>query len=616
MATKDALIAEEGHTNFAGGSSGDVATFDKNAEVVNFELEPKAIGLTKEQLEKYRNDPFWKPVRTILFVAFWAAWALMFAGAIAIVVLSPKCAEKQKPEWWQTKVSYQLLTATFYDSDNDGVGDFAGITEKIDFLRKIGVTTVYPTPVIKIQKDEYFNSYDVVDHNAVDERFGSEDQFKELIETVHNRDMYLVMDLPVSTVDISHPWFEKREEAKFVLATPSDSGFNETNFYPFHGSTRVKYLGYPSSQNPVLNWKNADVKATINGAIQKFLDLGVDGFHIDHISQLAVDAKGKPNHDEAIKVLKELTQSVVRYVQSKPELEGKKIVLFSSLKDVEELHTKATETGILNTVIDNSFATLSEKKCAPSVAKCVHEALNAAYERHQKDNFTAHWQFSNADSSRLASRFDSQTAHLLSFLQLTLPGAISVYYGQELGLKDATNKDGRYAQMGVMQWTPTGGDHHGFSGNAEPIFFPESEDNLEADNFETQFAIDNSALKIYRKLAKLRQRDEALIVGQTVRDELLADDVIVFSRFSTNKTVTNVATGSAFVVALNFGEKPQTVDFSKEPAAKLIPINKNVQNIEISVVTANVTEYKIREHYNLIEKPLVVPPKQAVLFKL
>lgn len=189
----------------------------------------------------------------------------------------------------------QLLTATFRDSDNDGVGDFAGITEKIDQLRKIGVTTVYPTPVIKIQNDEYFNSYDVVDHLSVDERFGTENDFKELISTVHNRDMYLVMDLPVSTVDISHPWFEKRDEAKFVMRKAADKGFNASNFYPFHGATHLKYLGYPTSQNPVLNWKNDDVKATINTAIQKFLDLGVDGFHIDHISQLAVDSNGKPD---------------------------------------------------------------------------------------------------------------------------------------------------------------------------------------------------------------------------------------------------------------------------------------------------------------------------------
>ncbi|VDN37992.1 unnamed protein product, partial [Cylicostephanus goldi] len=99
MASKQALMVEEGKlpTN--------QAVFEKNAEKVVFELEPKTIGLTKEQLEKYRNDPFWRPLRTVLFVLFWVAWIAMFAGAILIVVLSPKCAVKQKPEWWQTKVS-------------------------------------------------------------------------------------------------------------------------------------------------------------------------------------------------------------------------------------------------------------------------------------------------------------------------------------------------------------------------------------------------------------------------------------------------------------------------------------------------------------------------------
>ncbi|CAO4372050.1 unnamed protein product [Caenorhabditis nigoni] len=613
MATKDVLIAEEGN-NFGGSNSGDIATFDKNAEVVNFELEPKPIGLTKEQLEKYRNDPFWKPVRTVLFALFWLAWILMFGIAIAIVVLSPKCAEKQKPDWWQTKVSYQLLTATFYDSDGDGVGDFAGISQKIDFLRKIGVTTVYPTPVIKTTKDEYFNSYDVVDHAAVDERFGTEEQFKELIDTVHNRAMYLVMDMPVSTVDIAHPWFEKRDEAKFVIARPADPGFNETNFYPFHGANNIKYLGYPTSQNPVLNWKNADVKATINRAIEKFLDLGVDGFHIDHISQLAVDAKGKPSHDEAVKVLEELTKSVQIYVESREDLADKKIVLFSSLKDVEDLHVKATETGLLHYVIDNSFANLDEKKCEPHVAKCVHDALNGAYQRHEVAKYTPHWQFSNSESSRLASRFESSTAHLLSFLQLTLPGAVSLYYGQEYGLKDAMSKNGDFKQMGVMQWYPTSNNHHGFSGNDVPIFFPESDDKLEMDNYNSQFDIADSPLKIYRKLAKLRQRDEALIVGETVRDELINNDVILFSRYVRHEN--NTAIGSAFVVALNFGETEQKVDFTVAPASKLLPSNKDMAKAEISVTTANVTDYKIREHYDFLKSPLVLPPKQAVLLKL
>ncbi|CAL2038594.1 unnamed protein product [Caenorhabditis brenneri] len=166
--------------------------------------------------------------------------------------------------------------------------------------------------------------------------------------------------------------------------------------------------------------------------------------------------------------------------------------------------------------------------------------------------------------------------------------------------------------MGVMQWYQTGTDHHGFSTN--DIFFPESDDKLEMDNYNSQFDISDSPLKIYRKLAKLRQRDEALIVGETVRDELINDDVILFSRYV--QASNNTATGSVFVVALNFGEIERTVDFSIPQISKLIPPNKDISKAEISVATANVTAYQARQHYNFAESPMVLPPKQAVLLKL
>ncbi|CAB3405806.1 unnamed protein product [Caenorhabditis bovis] len=608
MSTNDALIAEEGN------NTGDVATFEKTTERVNFELEPKAVGLTKEQLEKYRNDPFWKPVRNILFALFWLAWIAMFGGAIAIVVLSPKCAEKQKPHWWQTKVSYQMLTATFRDSDEDGVGDFAGITEKIDFLRKIGVTTIYPTPVIQVQKDNYFNPYDVIDHMQVDPRFGKEEHFKELIETVHNRDMYIVMDLPVSSVSVEHPWFVDRLQDHFVTAKPGTPAFNLSNYYPFHGSNTLKYLGYPTSENPVLNWNNIKVKETISEAIKKFLLLGVDGFHIDHVSQLAFDSNGKPDHNQAIENLKEITTSIRDFIKGHADLREKNIVLFSSLRDIESLHTVARQTGDLQYVIDNSFTTLTQAKCEPSIAKCVHNALDTAYQRHENKQYVPHWQFSNSDSSRLASRFDSQTSQLLNFLQLTLPGALSIYYGQELGLKDGVNKLGTDGQRGIMQWTPTTEDHHGFSSfSGGDLFFAETNELSGQDNFETQFGLETSPLKTYRKLAKLRQRDEALIVGETVRDEML-NEVILFSRFVEGKNKT--AAGAVYVVALNFGDIEQGIDFANAPSNRLIPPNKQVNNAEISVTTMNVTRYSSRQKVDLTSNKLIVPPKQAILFKL
>lgn len=122
------------------------------------------------------------------------------------------------------------------------------------------------------------------------------------------------MDLPVSSVSTQHPWFRDGEADVFVTATEGSVAYNQPNFHKFlndnttkyssarRSSTRIliqrwllRYLGYPTAANPVLNWSSERVKSTIHDAIKKFLLLGVDGFHIDHVSQLAVDELGKPD---------------------------------------------------------------------------------------------------------------------------------------------------------------------------------------------------------------------------------------------------------------------------------------------------------------------------------
>uniref|UniRef100_A0A1I7VEA2 Aamy domain-containing protein n=1 Tax=Loa loa TaxID=7209 RepID=A0A1I7VEA2_LOALO len=123
----------------------------------------RLIGLTKNELEKYCNDPFWKVVRYAMFVLFWVAWILMFLTAVLLIVFSPKCAVVKEPEWWRKQVSYQIFTPSFRDSNDDGIGDFNGIREKLHDLRKIGIRTIWVTPIITIQKaktgDDYVDYY-------------------------------------------------------------------------------------------------------------------------------------------------------------------------------------------------------------------------------------------------------------------------------------------------------------------------------------------------------------------------------------------------------------------------------------------------------------------------
>ncbi|GMR44683.1 hypothetical protein PMAYCL1PPCAC_14878, partial [Pristionchus mayeri] len=596
------------------------AKFDKIKDEVRVDVGQKLIGLTKEELEHFKNDPCWRRIRLFLFAVFWLVWALMFAGAIAIVVLSPKCAEKQQPKWWQTKVSYQVLTPTFYDPKGDGVGTIEGITQKIDLLRKIGVTTVYPSPVLAGHKDEFFDTQAVVDHQNVDPRFGTNEDLKKLVEAAHDRDMYVVLDLPLSSVSKHHPWLQNvstNSDDAFIWKTVTAGQPNPPGFYDAPARGGKKYLGYPDADHPVLNWKSDKVKNTIMGAIHTLVDMGVDGFNLDHVSRLAVDADGKPQHDEAIKKLAEISADIRAYQKTKPELAEKEIVLFSSLHDMEDLHARVTETNDLQYTIDNSFTKLSKDSCGAATAKCVHDALAAAFARETTGSgFHPYWQFSNAQSKRLASRFDADTANLLTFTQLTLPGAMSLYYGQELGQKDGSGgASGMPPQAGIMQWETKGDEHHGFSKTPGKLFFAETEGGDGAsDNFESQYAEENSPLKVYQKLAKLRQRDEVMIIGETKRDEL-RDDVIVFSRFVRASEDSDEATGAAYVVVLNFGAAEAPVDLNTLGAG-VLPKGKALTAAEITAVTPGVTDLRARDKHDLSATTLKVPAKQGVLIRI
>lgn len=109
----------------------------------------------------------------------------MFVGAIAIVLASPKCAAKKEKAWHQNAIAYQLFTPAFRDTDGDGVGDFNGIKEKLNDLRRVGVDTIWPSPLLTTNKND-FGVAELIDSERVDARFGTEAELKSLIKRAHD----------------------------------------------------------------------------------------------------------------------------------------------------------------------------------------------------------------------------------------------------------------------------------------------------------------------------------------------------------------------------------------------------------------------------------------------
>ncbi|VBB30688.1 unnamed protein product [Acanthocheilonema viteae] len=558
----------------------------------------RLIGLTKNELEQYANDPFWKVVRYTMFVLFWVAWVLMFLAAVLLIIFSPKCVTIREPEWWRR----HIFTPSFHDSNNDGIGDFNGIREKLNDLRKIGIKTIWVTPVITTQKDDFI-PLDVIDFTSVDERFGTKNDLKSLIDATHELEMHFTMDLPISVTSVSHKWFKSAKEGSdyvdyYIWKMKSDVK-DDPNYIAEDGKKNA-YLAY-NGKDPVLNWINPAVQNSMLEIAKSFLDMGVDGFHVEHIGQLIKHLPKSEGH-VALSKINDFIGSLRDYASSNETVNNEEIIVFSSLDDLTELQeSDSFALSNLTYVIDNSVTKLNNETCPNGIAQCLHSTLITSFERFNITQLPHAWQFTNYHVSRLSTRFDKATATLLTFVQLSLPGIIELYYGQELNLEDSTGSINKFT--GLMQWNSS--EYGGFTAGSQKPFFSNTL-NYKEDNFETQASSHRSPLKTFKVLAKMHQRQYNFALGETQLAPLI-QDVILFSRFY---QVDNTTLGEAYLVGANFGTSDAEIK-----GTIVLPDSYMLDKAEIAIVTPNVDKYQPRDKISLHDK-IVLGPKQGIIIKV
>uniref|UniRef100_A0A5S6Q8H8 Aamy domain-containing protein n=1 Tax=Trichuris muris TaxID=70415 RepID=A0A5S6Q8H8_TRIMR len=454
-------------------------TFDKT----------RKIGLTKEQLERYANDPYWIRIRLFFVVAFWLIWIAMFIAAIVIVVLSPKCPEKPPRVWWQKTLCYQIWTPGFADSNDDGVGDLKGIKSRLTELSRIGVQAIRPSAILQNAANGF---EDVTSHVKIDSRVGSLQDFDDLVAATHDRDMKVVVDLPLVT-SVSHPWFTKYNENAAGYSGFYDFAFrnNETppELFTTVSENNKSYVPSKTSDKvALLNVEDVGVQKELADAVSFWLDHGVDGFFLTGASLFQELANRSTLFAKLRSVADEKEQS---------------IALFSSIHDTErqfELRQMLLGEQRLDSV---SFERLTnvDAKCN---ARCFYNMITTErkHDGSKKELWTT-WQISNFVSGSLAFRMgdrDLAEAMLLAFMMF--PGALDLAYGEELGLSGPS--------VQLMCWNDQ--KHGGFSqynGTLEVSMYRE----CPAQSFEAQFNADISYLKTFLQMAKLRDRAEAFMYG-------------------------------------------------------------------------------------------------------
>ena len=201
--------------------------------------------------------------------------------------------------WWKESIVYQIYPRSFKDSNGDGIGDLNGITEKMDYLKKLGVNVVWLSPVYQSPNDD--NGYDISDYRAIMTEFGTMEDFERMLAKAHEHGIKIVMDLVVNHTSDEHPWFIESRKSKdnpyrdYYIWRDGKDGKEPNNWgscfsgpaWDYDEETDMYYLHLFSKKQPDLNWDNPKVREEVFDMMNWWLEKGVDGFRMDVISLIS-----------------------------------------------------------------------------------------------------------------------------------------------------------------------------------------------------------------------------------------------------------------------------------------------------------------------------------------
>ena len=209
--------------------------------------------------------------------------------------------------WWKHGVIYEIFPKSFYDSNNDGVGDIQGIILKLDYLSSIGVDAIWLTPIYESPMFDF--GYDVSNYREIDPVFGTLNDFKTLLEEAHKRNIYVILDMVLNHTSHLHSWFL---ESKSSIDNPKRDWYiwkegvknkPPNNWLSSWGgsawekdeATGQYYFHSCMKEQPDLNWRNKEVVEAVFDEVRYWLDMGVDGFRLDVINWIVKDKRFRDN---------------------------------------------------------------------------------------------------------------------------------------------------------------------------------------------------------------------------------------------------------------------------------------------------------------------------------
>lgn len=465
-------------------------------------VESAFVGLSKEELMKYANDPFWVRLRMTMFVLFWVLWLAMLVGAVAIIVLTPRCAPPPRLAWWQSSPVYNVEVGSYADDDNDGRGDIAGLTSKLNHIKELGMGTLLLSDIFS--KDANGATKDYL---AVDPSLGSLTDVEALLNSTKEKELHVVLEINPAYTSRDHQWFQDSSEGKegfediFIweqgeeAAPPEGVMPSGDSAWTFDAARKMFYLHQTSSDTADVNWKSPKTLELFTSVLRFWLERGVSGFLVTH-TYLDHPSTAKQatlaTEQDVLSMLKEWRQVLGNY-SSAHETEHRVlgVQVDKTASEASPLYGLADEPAA-DLVLSKPFERLVDKSNAISLRVFVQGTLDATPE-----GMWPSFVLGSFSSARLVER----------------AGVLL---------------DGLHMVAALVQGTPVfyNGDEVGQECNAKPCPMPWSEGTAATPGISVEAQMGNSShLEVVRHSTALRDK-LAVRLGSTVTSVLGANSTV------------------------------------------------------------------------------------------
>ncbi|MFX1255765.1 MAG: alpha-amylase family glycosyl hydrolase [Promethearchaeota archaeon] len=510
--------------------------------------------------------------------------------------------QKQAP-WWKTAVFYQIYPRSYADSTGNGIGDLRGIINRFSHIEKLGIDAIWFSPFFNSPQKDF--GYDISDYKSINPEYGSMADFDELLQLAHKKGIKIVLDMVLNHTSDQHTWFLESRKSKdntyrdwYIWrdgkGRKPPNNWNSAfggSAWAYDEQTGQWYYHRFVKEQPDLNYRNPKVKEAMFDQMRFWLDKGVDGFRLDVINMI-FEYEDLRNNPRSLRLLPSNKHTAYLfqnhlYDQDLPEThtfcrELRKLVdsysgdrvligeVFSTFNAIRSFYGNNDE---LHLVFNFDFMK------RPFKAQSFQEAIEIS----EKEFFNPLWPcyvFSNHDDIRLISRMrnDIRKARLLALMLLTLRGAPFIYYGEEIGMKQAKiprNKVldplgkrfwyspipiGRDGCRTPMQWDDS--INAGFSSQEVETWLPIPQD-YKIINVKNQESDPNSMLNFYKTLLKIHKEQKSLQLGELEIIPLHKNCVSYIRSYQSEKSL----------IVLNFSKKSLLISYreaSREIQGKII----------------------------------------------